>query len=71
MTGNEIRLKIRGMHCQGCTVSISESLKEVPGVESVEIDLKSGIGLVRSSRGLDPSRLIKAVKEVGYTAKEA
>lgn len=68
-TKSEIRLKIKGMHCGGCVQMIGDALRDVAGVDSANVDLKAGIAVVSTNGGADPAPLIRAIKDVGYSAK--
>jgi len=62
-----IQLKIEGMTCGHCVMSVKTALTSVPGVEGpVEVDLKSGSARVGGVP--DPLALIAAVEEEGFTA---
>jgi copper chaperone len=66
-------LLVSGMTCAHCVASVREELAEVPGVESVEVDLVVG-GASRvtvASRGpLEPSAVRAAIDEAGYELVE-
>lgn len=60
-------LRIEGMSCQHCQKAVTDALKQVAGVESVDVNLDSGTATVR----FDPSRaseeaMREAVAEAGY-----
>ncbi len=56
---------VSGMTCQHCVASVTEEVSEVPGVESVEVDLGSG-RLVVHGDGVDDAAVRAAVDEAGY-----
>jgi copper chaperone len=65
-----IKLKIEGMTCGHCVMSVQKALASVPGVEgAVEVDLKSGSAQVGGHP--DPAGLIAAVAEEGFSASVA
>ena len=60
-------LKIEGMSCEHCKKAVTDALKKVTGVESVEVDLEAG----RATVSFDPARasesaMKEAVEEAGY-----
>lgn len=61
-----IELKIEGISCGHCKMSVEKALKSVPGVEKVEVFLQEGRAIVEGNAPVD--RLINAVQEEGYTA---
>jgi len=60
-------LKVEGMSCGHCKISVEKALKSVPGVENVEVFLDQGRAIVQGNAALD--RLIEAVQEEGYSAQ--
>lgn len=67
---NSITLKIDGMTCGHCVASVTEELREVPGVSDVDIDLTAGgtsTATVTVSAPVEKSVLEAAVTEAGYT----
>jgi copper chaperone len=59
-------LKIDGMTCQSCVDKVSGALKEVKGVESVEVDLESGLAKV-THNGSVMADLSGAVTKAGFS----
>lgn len=58
---------VPAIHCQHCVRSIREEVSEVPGVESVEVDVDSKIVTVAGS-GLSDELVREAIEEAGYEA---
>jgi copper chaperone len=58
---------VTGMTCAHCVASVTEEVQELPGVESVAVDLEAGRVEVTSAEALDESRVREAVEEAGYT----
>ena len=60
-------LKILGMHCATCSLTVQKALLSVPGVKWAEASLASNEArLVVDPGALDYSELLKAVRRVGY-----
>ena len=64
-----VELKVSGMTCGGCAVSVRNALLETPGVSAAEVDFESA----RAKVHYDPSRvspehLIEAVNKTGFKA---
>lgn len=57
-------LKIEGMMCEGCVKSVKEALEKVPGIMSVDVNLKKGTAVVQGD--VDDETLIKAVVDAGF-----
>ena len=65
----QVRLQIDGMSCGHCVAAVENGLNAVPGVESVVVDLESGMASIDGNAAADA--LIKAVVEEGYDARIA
>ena len=66
----ETQLSISGMTCGHCVASVTEELKEVSGVQDVQVDLVAGgvsTAVVTSAEPIEPKLLGEAVAEAGYT----
>ena len=57
---------VTGMTCGHCVASVTEEVQEIPGVESVEVDLPTGAVTVTSAAPLDDAAVAAAVEEAGY-----
>jgi len=62
-------LTIEGMSCGSCVNHVSQALEGLPGVASVEVNLRQGSATVRHDATVDSTAMIKAVESVGYEAK--
>lgn len=58
-------IKVEGMMCEGCVNSVSGSLGKVPGVESVDVNLKKGTATVMHD-GVPDDVLVRAVVDAGF-----
>lgn len=59
--------KVSGMTCGNCVRHVTEALKPLPGVDSVEVDLPTGRVVVQGAA--DGPALIAALDEAGYPAE--
>ena len=64
---SEITYTVPGMNCSHCEHAVSSELRDVPGVESVDVDLETKVVAVRGE-GLDDVALRAAIEEAGYEA---
>ena len=62
-----IELAITGMTCDHCVHAVTEAIQDVPGVESVKVDLASNAALV-TAMNADIEKILAAVAEEGYSA---
>ncbi|MCH8611539.1 heavy-metal-associated domain-containing protein [Arsenicicoccus dermatophilus] len=66
-------ITVNGMTCGHCTSAVTSELKEVAGVQDVQIDLVAGGDspvTITSEGPLDPAAVKAAVDEAGYTVVE-
>jgi copper chaperone CopZ len=42
-----VAIKVLGLHCEGCVEPVEQGLRKVQGVQSAELEFKTGIALVR------------------------
>lgn len=64
-------INIEGMHCNGCVRSVTNALKQVPGVTTVEVSLNDKRAIVSFDEIDVPfAELRTAIEEAGYTASE-
>lgn len=62
-------LKVNGMTCGSCVASVTKALRRVPGVQDVEVDLRSGIARVHGEHATHQvPELVAALGEAGYDA---
>jgi copper chaperone CopZ len=64
---SEITYSVPDMSCAHCEHAVSSELHDVPGVESVDVDLETKLVVVRGE-GLDDAALRAAIGEAGYEA---
>ena len=65
-TTNETRdYTVQGMTCSHCVLSVREAVSEVPGVNSVNVDLASGRMTV-TGQDLEDDAVRAAVADAGY-----
>ena len=57
---------VDGMTCDHCVRSVTEEVKQLPGVAAVDVDLASGAVTVTSDADLDTDAVRAAVEEAGY-----
>ena len=63
-----VTLKIKGMSCQHCVVSISKALKDLKGVKDVKVSLEKGSAEVNYDDTLvTKTQMSEAVADAGYT----
>jgi len=63
------RLRVSGMSCGNCVRHVEGALRELPGVESVQVDLSAGTALVQHDAAASLAGMLAAVSEEGYEAQ--
>jgi copper chaperone len=58
---------VTGMTCGHCVSSVSEEVRELPGVTDVQVELESGRLTVTSDSPLGEDAVRGAVEEAGYS----
>jgi copper chaperone len=64
---SKIEIKIEGMTCGHCEMSVTNELATLEGVKSVSVDHKAGTAIVEAD-GIENDTLEDAVSEAGYKA---
>jgi copper chaperone len=63
---------VEGMSCEGCVSAVTAAVKDVPGVEDVQVSLESGQAVVVGGPGkVSAEAVIAAVEKAGYKASPA
>ena len=60
------KLFIEGMSCQNCVMHVTNALKELEGVESVEVNLEGKYSVIDLSKDVDETTLNEVIDDVGY-----
>jgi copper chaperone len=55
-----------GMTCDHCARAVDKEIRKISGVDSVDVDLVSGLVTVTSSDGVDSDTIAAAVDDAGY-----
>jgi copper chaperone len=67
---NEIKLKVEGMTCGHCQMTVKKTLENVKGVKSAVVDLENNSALVNyKSDEVTVENLVLAVVDAGYKAE--
>jgi copper chaperone len=59
-------LKVKGMSCQHCVMSVTKALSQLDGVKNVQVDLAKGEVRFDNTKEVASSRIAKAIEEAGY-----
>ena len=59
-------LKVKGMSCQHCVMSVTKALNQLDGIKNVQIDLAKGEVRFDNTKSVASDRIQKAITEAGY-----
>jgi copper chaperone len=59
-------LKIKGMSCQHCVISVTKALEKLEGIKNIDVDLKNGEVRFENKKSVTSERIEKAIEEAGY-----
>lgn len=62
----ETVLDVQGMTCSSCVRHVKEALREVDGVEAVDVRLADGQVTVKHAEEASVSSMVEALREAGY-----
>ena len=54
------------MHCKSCEMLINDEISDIPGVETVSVDHKTGDGYLTAFQEIDRDLILKAITNAGY-----
>ena len=67
----EIKLKIEGMHCTGCSNRLEKVLNNIEGVTSAQVNFDEKSAIVNFDEGKVTIEKIKEnIENAGFTAEE-
>ena len=59
-------LKVKGMSCQHCVMSVTKALNKLDGIQNVKVDLQKGEVSYDNAKALALDRVEKAISDAGY-----
>ncbi len=59
-------LKVKGMTCQHCVMSVKKALAKLEGIRNVDVDLQKGEVRFDDTKGTAPDVLKRAIEEAGF-----
>lgn len=66
MTTTEFQ--VSGMTCSHCEHAVSEEVRQLPGVQTVEVSAATGRLVITSAAPVPDEHVLAAVEEAGYAA---
>ena len=59
-------LKVKGMSCQHCVMSVTKALGQLEGIKNVQVDLAKGEVQFDNTKEVAFDKIEKAVADAGY-----
>jgi copper chaperone len=59
-------LKVKGMSCQHCVMSVTKALSQLDGIKNVQVDLAKGEVRFDNIKNTASDRIQKAIEDAGY-----
>jgi copper chaperone len=59
-------LKVKGMSCQHCVMSVTKALGQLEGVKNVHVDLAKGEVRFDNTKEMALDRIEKTIEDAGY-----
>ena len=59
-------LKVKGMSCQHCVMSVTKALNQLDGIKNVQVDLAKGEVQFDNTKAMASNQIEKAIEEAGY-----
>ena len=63
---SKINFEVTGMHCKSCVMLIKDEISDIPGVETVSVDHKTGKGYLTAKTEIENELILKAISNAGY-----
>jgi len=60
-------IRILGMSCQHCVMSVTRALANLPGVKNIRVDLVKGQATFEKDQDVSPDQIREAIEGAGYT----
>ena len=64
---NHILVKINGMNCNHCKMSVEKALSKIDGIESVSVDLQTGEADIFGNPDVD--EILSEIDNLGYSTE--
>lgn len=64
------KIKIQGMTCQHCVMSVTKALAAIPGLKSIEVSLEKGEATFENPAKISKESIRAAVEKAGYKVED-
>lgn len=63
-------LEVDGMSCGSCVAHVNRALRDIAGVEHIDVRLREGSVVVKHEESADVAVLVEALREAGYDSRQ-
>ena len=63
-------LKVKGMSCQHCVMSVTKALNKLDGIQNVKVDLQKGEVSYDNTKAVAHEKIEKAIESAGFQIGE-
>ncbi|KAL0486137.1 copper ion-binding protein [Acrasis kona] len=67
----EYKVSVQGMMCGGCQGNVEKVLREIEGVNVVNVDLENKLATIQAEGVFDLKDAVKKINDAGYEASVA
>ncbi len=64
-------IRVKGMSCQHCVMSVTKALGQLEGIKNVHVDLAKGEVRFDNLKEIASNRIEKAIQDAGYEVVHA
>ena len=66
-----VTIRVKGMHCGGCSSSVAKALKATEGVEDVQVSYEKGEAVIKyDDQKVTVAKLREVINDTGFKAVE-
>lgn len=66
----EIKLKVNGMHCEGCENRIKNSLSTIDGISEVSANHTNGIVIIKANDDINLEEVKEMIENLDFEIEE-
>jgi copper chaperone len=59
-------IDVKGMSCTHCAMAVSQALKQMADVRTVNVDLDNGKATIEHEKAIDMSKVKEIIEKAGY-----
>ncbi|MFQ5686449.1 MAG: mercuric transporter MerT family protein [Candidatus Scalindua sp.] len=66
----KVVIKVEGMTCEACTISVNSAISKIQGVKAVKVSLEKGeaiVGFGNNIKDIPKNKLLTAIEDIGYS----